>query len=1632
MGASYHEQAQNQILNVSNYGRLLGTSEGVGCPTNVATRSYWRLFLFFLLFSCLSLPRAANAQGAHSGFERSGFELALHGDTTVRPGHTARFRGIAYQVQGLAKLVAMPHARVRARHVTEFSRDAGWLPVAVDKRGFFQIDLPIDKRISTNARGYLEVRISEGDRERTFAFDLSYEEAWVLDLMTDRRLYQPGEKVHAWARIRDKQSRKPLAKVAVEFTVTGTSLQKKAIVVGESGVAFAEVVIPKEAKEGEYYFFVNVNGETSSRSFHVGTRSYERLFAKIETFPKAANPGQAVRLMVTVKSASGVLVRNAEVVVKLGETQARATTNEEGLAVLDMHAPSYLKHATGNVPILASIHHSAHGSANAHASLGLSVPRSVSVLAMPRNGALVPELPGEIFLRLSEGTGEHVPVGTSVEVLGPAILGGSKTAKTDVHGMIRVPAKLPQGASTNNGEKTLTTITVKVAGEAPYTVALTVPVARNAEVVPLVSKPVAGPGEALRIQVLRRKSAKNVPVVLEILSDYGLVESHILLPGRNTLKIKAPRNLVGVVTVRARPVHQSSSVEGIGASDAFLVRPAHPSFPTLKSDKKVYPTNATAHLTLKTTPGPEARWVSILVRDLAAHAGEFPFDLRFLRHAFDESILDPQTKASDTFLRIALADWIGQDAHPELAPPLLDDLGNENEPGYEIGYSGERETMRDPFPLSEELTRRGTAKVTTELESMLAEALENDLLDEVAMKVKGRYRFRNDLFESFDEIPVTLGDGKLTMAMLHAADRGFTYDNVGRRVARKQLLELLVALAYYLDPGDDATPQQRSAAREPSERWLSRMVERGLIRSEQLADPWGNRFALRRSRAPAVAIAIEAVNLELVSPGPDGKFGTRDDLSDPFARAVPQATPYALASGEDRLMEELSRLSPGAEVLRRLLRAYQRVTLEVTEEVIGDAVSASMSEGWGSMEAGSYGYGISGSGSGGGHGSLGRRSTRAPQVRIGNAQAGVQASGFAQVLRERFPPTLFFAPSMKVDPSGSTKFTLPLSEAITSYIVEAVVWSEEGWTWSTRTEVSVDKETVIDAPVPLFATVGDTLRLPVRVGNRSPQDRKVDISVFSPKGPELLRKGVLVPARDTTQEVVFLKLPEALSGKITLGVRSEQGVALDAVRRPITVQQSTRRVRLTEKLLMRSTATKPVRLHVHRRANSRDGSEVIVRVGRGIFELERENGGAQWAASWTGSASLQALILEELREGDLATLAQAIAIHWQLREVPTRFLELALKRLTQHLDTVGKLKATNDTVRQRANILLRLAPITTNIAARKAISGDVKALLRGLRKALQSSVAEVGDDAHLLALSAAALAMSAPANANKSRVRELVRRVRRHQLEIGTHTWVATKENVHQTSALLALAELSLGERDRAVALLGTLGQLSLDDRLVDPWTKALARVVLLTLSKGSKWPTEVVLRIDGKQVRVPLQSGIGRAPAPALSTPGSHVVLVESNTAAEILYHIEAVSEHGLPWDLVPKRAGSLRVKWDGKIGALDDRSNLHILIHNRSPRAIASPILDISVPAGAELDEKAKQQLAIHTNGFAEATRGTLRLHLHGLPPGAKRKIPLPFRWSVGGTLQGLGVASYPEDQPEDVSILAPRYLHIQEVSR
>lgn len=1650
---------------------LWGEAGELGAPRGVGTamRTTARLRALFIVVSAvLGLAASERAVAQVSG-PRTGFEVALSGSSVAFVGRPLRLRGTAYEVRGLATLAVLPGATVRARYATDAAdvAQAPWVATRAARDGTFSVDVPI----AADAHGASRVDVSVGDGadERVIEVDLSsLASPLALDLMADRNLYEAGERVHVWTRVRDRAGLAPVAGTSVRFVVDG--LGTRTVTTGASGVAALSLDLPETEREGERDVHVTagqgVGRVEGSTSFRVGRRDVDRLLLDVEVTPEAPAPEAPVEIVVHARTASGANVRGARVVAEVaGVGTIEGVTDETGTARLSTRAPAFLPDESGWVGVTVTVTHSAQGARTAQTRFVLAQARALTIEAVVPGRVLVPETDGELYVSLTEPTGDPPPAGAGVTVSGLAVRGGTFRGTTDRHGLLAVPTRLPRGAAAlHQGDgscsgSVATSVDITVDGELPRAARVCVPVDPDALVAVRASSAVISSGARLDVVVSRRPVARTRDVVVDLVAVLGAVEERIeskrLSPSESRTSFVIPAGRVGVMRVRARPVEGGDASEGPGASDAVLVRPAQPVFPVLEADRPVYPVRGTAHLTVRTAAGATG-WVALAARDLAAHGGEMPFQRRFLEGAFDRAVLDPQTPDAERLVRAALAASVTEEQPPSVAAPLVDALGAPVEDA-ELESDVGRGDLRDPIPAGLELVRRGAAEMMRSVEEALASAVEGGDLDGVVVTERGRHRFADDVL---GEDAVTLGGQPATVAMLTAADPSFTFDSVARRVARQRLVTLLIALAAYLDPPEESEGAARALPGEPSERWLSRMVQLGLLDDTALLDPWGGHFGITRSRrAGALSLGVAAFGLELASPGPDGRLGTADDVRDPFERAVAAGTPWAVASGEDALMAVLSLIAPGPEVLTAITSAYARMTDAALEEQRGDAAAAGVSElygtgvgGGGTGEGtiglgglGTIGHG-SGSGSGSGYGrgagGFSGRSSRVPQIRTGSAS--VQGGGrglLSALMRRRFPATLAFVPDHALDPSGQTVIDIPLADAVTSYRIDAIVWGPDGWTWPAELDIRVDQETVIDAPVPPFATVGDRIRLPVRIGNRTGHSVRVRAHVAASAalgGGGTDSEVVEVAANDGARVVVELVLARAGEGELTIAAMTPDGRAIDAIERPIVVLDDTRRVRDQAEAIIDRRG--PVELTVPRGARARGAPDVRVTVGRALFPRSGDTVWEAWGAAMrretlarqTADAALTALPEPESQVAAGLEMAAAIGALWSDRALTDARATAGLAAVTRSLGAQRRGE------RVRVALLLGLAPAARRPDARPALAADLRRLVTELRQLVEADSVSASDAPTMWALGAGALALSSSRADDGARVAELVRRARRTLVGAGDDLWLeadprtGTIGGSASPSACLAIAALSIGDRELAFALVRTILRASSatggSARATAPGEIELAGAALAMLG-SARAPSVATVTIDGTATRSAIAGGVATVAAAGLGSPGAHRVDVTLDRAGVAL--VRASTEYGVAWTTAPAERGPVTLALTGEVGHADGRSSLVLAIHNRAPRLLSRPIVEIDLPAGAELDEPARRRLAAFSAVPPALSGRTLTLVLRPLRPAGTVRVELPIRWSIAGHVRGLGVASWADDRPRAVSILRSREVEVTEAS-
>lgn len=1730
---------------------------------SLAGRRSLYLPVFVLALGAL-LPTLRGAEAQDAGRAGAvGYELALFGTPQGTYGETLRVQGIAYEVRGLADLVPLAQGEVVARLTSIANPRTGSRDTVVTRTvvpgaaGRFEVTLDVPERAL--AAPMLELVVKRrGAQGREYAYSLSLGSPLGVDLLTDRVLYEPGETLHAWSRLVHAADGAPVGARRVTLSVadpSGRRIAEQVVTTSPAGVAVLDAALPASATDGMYAVSAQaldgVATAYATRQVRVGRRTVERLLVSATLDQALVPPSGTLSGRVSVRTPSGSAVRGARVEVRVsgrGEPLV-LETDGEGLARFRTTAPAFLSGdvATQTVDVRAT--HPAHGTLRTVVTYQLARVEWV-VSATAAAGALVPEVDTEVYVAVSDPRGRPAPANTPIVATGPGVRNGSQQATTDANGLAVIPMRLPRGAAATvtgggagcNGQ-VATVVDVTINTARPLTARVCVRTAPDAEVVARVLSPVIAPGGELAFDVKRRDSVRGRAVLAEALAGGRVVGAAWLSGAETRGVITLPAGLAGLVNVRVRALGAENALApldvpafagtGAGALDAVLVRPADAFALTVETGDEIAHVRTRARIALRTDT-PRAGWAALVARDLAAHGGETEWSLAWLGGVLQSAASKPNEPGSERVLRAALAATLSPDSTPARPPALVPRPGAPSV-WFNPQAAQYRGQLRDPVALRGELLRRGLAPAMSALERAVA-ALDGTPASErgILTRSGSRASFDLNVVETLvarqllsDSQAKTLGDTRLTVAMLTQADPSFTFDNVARRIARARLVTLLVALSRFTNPDDENAA--RAASGEPPERWLSKLVRLGLIPAQTLVDPWGRPYAFRRAggAGPAVVIAQAAPEYECVSAGPDGSFGNGDDVRDPFARAVVRGTPYAVTSGEDSLMERLAALGPGAQVLAAMAGAYDAVALAAREEARHSVVTATASEAM-PMEAPMAEDALGGeldeeSGAGARRMPMGGmgRAMAMPSPSVAPSQPSSPASQMAQMrgealaeasaddadanvernasvntragvgsrlavmgelVRERFPATLFVSNEVALDRSGSTIVEVPVADALTTYLVEAIAWTASGWMTSASGEIRVDQDAMVDAPVPPFATANDVLRLPVRVANRTSRALSVRVEVAAEGGLAVTApapRTVEVPPNDAVEVLTEVRVGGAGEGALVVrAVRASDGSALDAVRRPLVVWADARLVRVSAEQLLDGTTS--FDLTVPADASARGPGELRVTIGRDLFGdaavwgVASNSSAAAWALLLAGSSVPDALRSESrtLLSGDgdddvyggydLETMARAVGVAWTDDAIGEHRLRAGLRMLGGVLSVgdpseprageVGAQRSGDEeriiappppppgstdpqTTRVAAHVLAMLAPAIRAASHRATVKDDLARLVRRVRTKVEQGAASLSESPALSAECAAALALTAPTGDANARAKELLRRAERGVIGVADRAFLDPDDGAPVASqrvaptAWLAIARALLTGRAEALAPVRELVSLRRAAPRWDAQTRALATAAVALVS-GRSGARDVHVTVDGHEVAVREDAGAAVAVLTTIAQPGTHHLEVRAAGGSLALAFIDA--RYGRPWDAPALRSAPIALALSGAIGPRDSRAGLRLEVRNRGARVLSAPVAEVDLPAGAELDEATRERLGALTAAPPTLEGRTLRLRLRPIAPGGFARIPLPARWSTGGVLRGLGVTAFDDANPSSldgppVALLASRAVEI-----
>ena len=1120
-----------------------------------------------LVLAALALTHVSGAEVGSADPAARGLDVLVHAPTAAIP------RGrLPLQIEAFG----FPSATVLAK-LGGAEIEAGWDPeqlgpgvsvapppvrVTADGNGLAHLEVPVpdgDERELT-----LLVGVRSGGHARTRSLKVKREALHTVALRVADPRVVPSTSVSAWVLVTQASSGEPApnAPIEVELLEGGQARHTIRAVTDRAGTAMIRVPIPP------------VDEPTFRWQLRARSLDGDRVtgHTEISLTPRDDTPGSP-RLQASWRDPSVLAGERATFRLRLHDASSRpiarhplrywvgpkgteppkgdeewvkaskaAETDADGDFSGSFDAPTLVVAGVGtSLRVVARTTVEGHALED-YAVLTVGAP-AAAVTLLPEAGSLVPGVEQRLLLRARDGHDDPV-AGATFSVKGDGL---DQTVTTGREGEVEVTWKPPVdvGARRDVGPcagGVAAAVLVRPQGDAkvfkgrsdPFELCLTVD--RDAAGLVEVSRPVAHPGEKVHVSVRvpEAKGAKKAPAgpwSMVLRGPEGARATSLWMDdGERGADVEIPRGSSGAWSISlAAPSPQRKA--RLAGGTLLVVPDPLPALAAKVTGGRPTPGGAVdidAELTDGRGKGLAGTVALVLVDSRAGGSTEGLERADARRDLCDSFSVGPRRCAAflegDASVDPLRRGALGQLQRSPLGP------------------------AHDPGGAAHDELRKTFGEVIRSLEGALFEASTSlERIRDVRRRTGRGSTFNPELLtlvtSAMDPQPRTPGGEPISLVDLVAVDPQVTFDKVAARVTRLRLFRILEIVRRFrrdnqLDPGEPLLDKPNVL--------LRKLVERGDISAEMLLDPWGGAIQFVKSTGAPVPFLSVVHGYELHAPGPDGRLGTADDVKDPFQRVLTSGSPYALAAGEDRIVDSRWDM----EVSEGTVSAWSTLLERFTGTSLGDVHGISgVGEG-----GGGRGEGM---GFGSGHGTLG----------------GGRGTGWFSARNAHW------AAPQRTDDQGHVRFHVPLGDLETTWRAALVGVPDGGRLATTHVDVPVSLPLSARVEAGVRWTEGDRVDVAVTLRNRTGAPAVVAVTATASGVARLAGEGsrsATVPAGGAA--VVTVPVIAGGSGVGQVHVVARAGELTDEVTHSFEVAPAAEPTDMTRAQWVESAATLAVSL----------------------------------------------------------------------------------------------------------------------------------------------------------------------------------------------------------------------------------------------------------------------------------------------------------------------------------------------------------------------------------------------------------------------------------------------------------------------
>jgi uncharacterized protein YfaS (alpha-2-macroglobulin family) len=319
---------------------------------------------------------------------------------------------------------------------------------------------------------------------------------------------------------------------------------------------------------------------------------------------------------------------------------------------------------------------------------------------------------------------------------------------------------------------------------------------------------------------------------------------------------------------------------------------------------------------------------------------------------------------------------------------------------------------------------------------------------------------------------------------------------------------------------------------------LLTLVHDGYLSAAALKDHWGNEYRVDTYGQST----YQSSNFRLNSAGLDGKWGTGDDILNFIA--WPQFQPDGRKTFINVAGSQVTKSSDGYNFEQRVMLmggfggggAFGAGARAVFAAPMALAPQMGALQENGAMD------------------SEDRLKGAASTIADSQDNSLMKAQAAPPRLRQYFPETMYWNPSLITDDSGHAEMSVPLADSITTWRASIMGNTESGLLGSTSAPIRVFQDFFVDMDLPVNMTQHDHVDLPVVVYNYLPAAQNVEVTLtpeawFSLTGPNT--RTVHVGAGDVKSVSFPITIVDIGQHDLTVVAHGQK--MSDAVKKPIEV-----------------------------------------------------------------------------------------------------------------------------------------------------------------------------------------------------------------------------------------------------------------------------------------------------------------------------------------------------------------------------------------------------------------------------------------------------------------------------------------------